>query len=246
VAIVLDGQSCRAVFASVGVPAMPHPRGIILCYAAIHIGGQPLTLPNPDQQTAAPDPNLESFKERRAMIIHEDQQINARLTALLFSQSFFVTTAVILLANAHQSGNSPGFYWLTICVSTISIFLGILTSYSISAARREQKYVREDRTSQYEKTFGFSGPNAEVWRKCLQSHTWLTLTAGFGIAGYYPIVSTCVWLPIIYFSALRIYRNITLAFIAVGIAAVVMLIGFGYVRMLADLVDKPTESPASN
>lgn len=184
----------------------------------------------PDQKT-----NLAVFEIRRNMIVHEDQLINARLTVLLLAQSFLVTAAAILLASAHNTnaGNTPAFYWLTLLICGLSILLGILTNYSIAAARPEQRYVL-DAAQRYERVFPFCGPTASQWRLCLQSHTALTLHAGFGIASWLPKTTTIAWVGFVYFCLHRLF-GWQVAAGASGATLLAILAAFGYVylRMFA-------------
>ncbi|MGH8476266.1 MAG: hypothetical protein ACRERV_00155 [Methylococcales bacterium] len=175
--------------------------------------------------------NLDAFKARREMIVHEDQLINARLTTLLFAQSFLVTAAVILLANARPEVNGPAFYWLTLIISVLSMLLGVLTSYSISAARLAQENVRSA-TAIHEEVFPFQGENPEKWRRCLQSHTVFTLAAGFGISLWVPRLTTIAWVSFGYYCVLRISDDGRLAVVASLATVFILLAAFAYVHRM--------------
>jgi len=173
--------------------------------------------------------NLDAFGVRRDMIVHEDQLINARLTMLLLAQSFLVIAAAILLSNAHTGGNTPAFYWLTLLICGLSILLGILTNYSIAAARREQRDVL-DAAQHYERVFPFCGPSASEWRLCLQSHTALTLRAGHGIASWFPKTTTIAWVGFVSFCLHRLFGWQVAAGASVA-TLLAVLAAFGYVSV---------------
>lgn len=187
--------------------------------------------------------NLAAFQVRRDMIVHEDQLINARLTALLLAQSFLITAAVILLANAHHPGNAPGFYWLTLLISGLSMLLGVLTNHSIAAAQLAQSYVR-DAARQYEKVFPFGGSSAPEWRLCLQSHTVLTLHAGFKIASWLPKTTTIAWVGFVYYCVDRISGWQVAASTSIG-TFLAVLAAFGYVYLRMWTADKAARGAAT-
>lgn len=177
-----------------------------------------------------PPNNLEAFKVRRDMIVHEDTLISARLTTLLLAQSFLVTAVVLLLANATDC-NTQAFHELALMILGLSMFLGLLAHYSISAARLAQEYVRSP-AEFYELTFPFRGPHADRWRRCLQSHTVIR-RAGFGISLMIPPVTTIVpGVSFFYYCVLRLSDDKCLAAVA-SLAVLILLIAlFLYIHRM--------------
>jgi hypothetical protein len=95
-----------------------------------------------------PDNHYEHFKLRREMIIHEDHQINHRVTVLLTTQSIlFGATAVALTSSTRKPPSLNPVDHTTVLVwllATVGISFGIVMWRAIWAGRQEQNLIKGD------------------------------------------------------------------------------------------------------
>src|SRR4051794_4880988 len=104
--------------------------------------GQTGAIQAPPVVRAAADDPLENFKIRRDMVVHEDQQINHRVTVTITTQSLLFTATVLALISARRGTNGPEVAHLIVCLSVVGICFGLLMTRAIHAARDEQDNVK--------------------------------------------------------------------------------------------------------
>jgi hypothetical protein len=149
---------------------------------------------------------------------------------MLVAQSFLATAAVILLANAKHAASPQGFYWLTLLIAGLMILIGVITDFSLTAARLAQRYARGGDTV-YERLFPFSGEKADDWRRCLQSHTALTERVGFLSASWLPVITNVAWTSFVYYCVVQVLdRNVAVT--AFLVSFILVMAAFVGIRLL--------------
>jgi hypothetical protein len=136
--------------------------------------------------------NLENYKIRREMIVHEDHQINSRIGLHLTTQSLLLTSVVLLINN--QVMKLPVVALLLMTISTIGFLLGCRFHLAIQAARTEQDRIKgngETLKPNYDDVF----PLDENQKKVLQAGG-TTLKDGFGHVPWVVLIMTAIWIPL--------------------------------------------------
>lgn len=99
----------------------------------------------PEQIEKATDSEIKHFEIRRKMIVHEDIQVNSRLSMLILAQGWLVTPSAILLASAGT--NKFVILVAVICLAVVALLALYWFSRSIQAAIGEQEKILGRSTS---------------------------------------------------------------------------------------------------
>lgn len=146
-----------------------------------------------------------TFEIRRAMICHEDGQINFRVNLQLVTQSFLFTAAVILLKG--KDDFIPSHWWravLLLWISVTAIVLGLFFYTAVRAARREQSHLRGENKPEGSYNEVFPIDNSVKWS--LQA-SGKTFWWGYSFVHAVQLLSTALWIPILIIACTELARS---------------------------------------
>lgn len=138
--------------------------------------------------------DLEHFKIRREMIVHEDRQVNERLGFQLMTQSLLLTGTILLMNN--QMMNSVVIATSIIVVAIVGFLLGFVFHLSIRAARIEQMRVRGQDSEMPSPTYDDEFPLPDGLRSRLQA-VGTPMRHGSALVPWVCWTMTLVWIPLI-------------------------------------------------
>ena len=150
-----------------------------------------------DSEDGSEAANQRAFALRRAMVEHEDRQIESRLSALLIANSFMLTAVVILLANAYNSRDPDSFFASALVIAVVAILMAVLTEYGIVGARLVQWRV-SSAEGPFELTMPFAGARATAWRSCLHPEDSSRFRGSFYSAHWFAKATTLAWLGLVH------------------------------------------------
>ena len=155
------------------------------------------------------------FEIRRAMICHEDGQVNQRIGFQLTTQSFLLAASAILLGIDTLPGPARGF--LLFLVSSVAVILGFFFHNAVRAARKEQARLRGDEECErgrpsYDDVFKLHDDPAKEARlkACLQAHG-VTFGGGFSYVPWVQGLMTLLWIPFWFLGLLEVFGVAVLA-----------------------------------
>jgi hypothetical protein len=166
------------------------------------------------------DKDLKCFEIRRAMVIHEDGQVNQRINFLLVAQTFMLVAAVTVLVATIPPSDKLALSSLLSAAATLMI---IWTNRSIAAAGAEMEEVRRE-SGQYQDVFHIEEDRVRV---CLQAGEG-PFEGGMTLARNVPALLLALWVGVAVCGAHIAFPGFGLPGAVAVTVVVAFVCGFGF------------------